>query len=221
MKTLSIYRLLSTAFLITLFWAIAGNVQANNTNQPQVVICSGVGNTWKVRGGATNGISGEADIACEGESHFFVVFYVMRQGSQMSLHGTNPPIYKAFSCGLIELRDGRGNIIPLLKKDMFSPELCPDSFDITNQMKLVPKIRNGYTLMLLPAPQSRNPDFLLEPNKNYSVAYFDLNTYFRPPMPGEYKLTIWPKIYKQSETNKDLYERIDVPPVSVVIKWDN
>ena len=174
---------------------------------------------WDIQGAATNAISGEVHIVCEGQSRFFVVINVMRQGDLLPLQGTNRPVFAALSCGLIELRDNNGGKIPLLKNSIFSPKLYPDTFNITNQAKLIPIDKNKFTSMLLPAPQSRSPDFLREPGKNYSIALFNLNSYFKPTKTGVYILTIWPKIYKKSETNEELYERIDLPPVTIPIKW--
>lgn len=48
---------------------------------------------------------------------------------------------------------------------------------------------------------------------------FQLGDYFELKEPGEYKLTVWPKIYRRSATNDDICQRIDLPPVSVTIKW--
>jgi hypothetical protein len=50
--------------------------------------------------------------------------------------------------------------------------------------------------------------------------WFQLTDYFDIKQPGEYQLTVWPKIYKRSATNSDICERIDIPPVTVTIKWD-
>jgi hypothetical protein len=47
-----------------------------------------------------------------------------------------------------------------------------------------------------------------------------LTNYFNIKKSGEYELTIWPKIYKRSAKDRDLCERIDVPPVTIPIKWD-
>jgi len=41
--------------------------------------------------------------------------------------------------------------------------------------------------------------------------------FFKLKVGEEYKLTIWPKIYKRSETNNDIFKRIDIPPVTIPI----
>lgn len=217
---LKVRLLLAGVSVATLFAFSAQGLRANDANQPQVVTCTGTGNVWNIRGAATNGISGEVRIVCEGQSRFLSVVFVMRQGSLLPLQGTNSPVYKASFCGPIELQDADGNNIPLLKPDVSSPELYPDSFNLTNHIKLMPKLEKGFILMLPPAPQSYDPDFLREPNRYYSIATFNLNSYFKPEKAGEYKLTVWPKIYRQSETNNDIYQRIDVPPIAVIIEWE-
>ena len=52
------------------------------------------------------------------------------------------------------------------------------------------------------------------------LGFFDLGDYFQTKEPGEYKLTLWPKIYKRTGLDNDLYQRIDIPPVSVTFQWD-
>lgn len=54
------------------------------------------------------------------------------------------------------------------------------------------------------------------------LAQFYLDEHFKLEKPGNYRLTIWPRIYVHrpwiSKTN-DLCERVDMSPVSVNIKW--
>lgn len=52
-----------------------------------------------------------------------------------------------------------------------------------------------------------------------NLGLFDLSHYFQLKKSGDFKLTVWPKIYKPSSKNQDRYERIDILPVTVVIKW--
>ncbi len=49
--------------------------------------------------------------------------------------------------------------------------------------------------------------------------WFELGALFDIKNAGEYKLTVWPKIYKRSATNPDICQRLDLPPVSVTINW--
>jgi hypothetical protein len=218
---LKIKALLAGLSVSVLFLSSAYKTQANNTNQAEVVTCSNAGNMWKIQGEATNGISGEANIICEGQSRFFIVVNVMRQGNQLPLQGTNSPIYSggpnSFCCPL-ELQDADGKEMVLLKPSVSSPESYPDICNITN---LSYKIQNKFIIMLLPVPESYSRDFLRDAYRNYQLISFNLNDYFKLEKTGEYKLTVWPKIYKQSETNSDIYKRIDVPPVSVMIKWES
>ena len=139
----------------------------------------------------------------------------------MPPQGTNRPVYLAFSCGLIELKNKGGEKIPLLKDDIFSPKLYPERFNATNSENLVPRNKYGMEILMVPpSVDIDSPDFLRETNTQYSTAIFNLNTYFKPPKPGIYILTMWPKIYKQSEFDKEIYQRIDLPPVMARVNWN-
>jgi hypothetical protein len=52
------------------------------------------------------------------------------------------------------------------------------------------------------------------------LAKIKLEDLFEMKQPGDYVLTIWPKIYRQLKNDDDLCERIDVSPVSLKIKWE-
>lgn len=52
------------------------------------------------------------------------------------------------------------------------------------------------------------------------IALFDLAKYFTLDNPGDYKLTLWPKLYKKVQRDKDLFQRIDIPPVTFNFHWD-
>jgi len=43
---------------------------------------------------------------------------------------------------------------------------------------------------------------------------FQLSDFYDINEPGEYQLTVWPKIYERSSTNRDVCQRIDLPPLT-------
>ena len=43
----------------------------------------------------------------------------------------------------------------------------------------------------------------------------ELRDYYQYNVPGKYQLTLWPKLYRRSGTNDDIFHRIDLPPVSL------
>jgi hypothetical protein len=56
-------------------------------------------------------------------------------------------------------------------------------------------------------------------NDPFAVGPFSLGDYFDIEEPGEYAITVWPKVYKRDATNSDVCHRIDLPPVSAKFKW--
>jgi hypothetical protein len=122
-----------------------------------------------------------------------------------------------FFCGPIELQDDDGNKIPLLIPDVSSMKPYPEYISMNDILHHMPRYKA--TIMVPPVPGSHGSEFLRNTNKVFLLIYFNLGDYYKPKKPGSYKLTIWPKIYQQSESNKDIYHRIDVPPVSVNIVW--
>lgn len=70
-----------------------------------------------------------------------------------------------------------------------------------------------------PIPGDLGPAFLSDFKGGHLQSVFYLNDYFEIKGPGEYKFTVSAKLYKQSETNSDVYQRIDIPPVTVPIQW--
>ena len=110
-------------------------------------------------------------------------------------------------CGLIELRDASGDTIPLLKPEVNSSEAYPIAYrlDIVGHL-LAKNIGLGPALPMVMYGSDAELSFYLK-------------DYFKIKEPGEYQLTVWPKIYKRLGTNDDLCVRIDVPPVTIPIHW--
>jgi hypothetical protein len=63
-------------------------------------------------------------------------------------------------------------------------------------------------------------DFLCENNREYQMISFEPADYFNLQSPGEYRVTVWVFVYKQSDADRDHYKRIDLPPVAATIKWE-
>lgn len=110
-------------------------------------------------------------------------------------------------CGFIELRDEKGKKVPLLKPGVNSQDSYPPSYSLTTAQRLL--ARNVGLGASLPAALSGND----------AEFGFPLTKYFRLDEPGKYQLTIWPKIYKRSDADRDLVKRIDLSPVTIPIKW--
>lgn len=108
-----------------------------------------------------------------------------------------------FFCGPIEMRDPTGRQLPPIQADIVSTSAYPANFSFKSV-----KDHNPHPTMFFPIPLIHSPD---------QLARFSLTNYFDIKEPGEYKLTVWPKIYKRASTNDDLCQRIDVPPVTVPI----
>jgi len=126
------------------------------------------------------------------------------------------PAYLAPSnefCGPVELRDAAGMKVPMLRPEVSSREAYPDTMSYAYLSQ--PKFRsyNG----MAPGDLSL---FTSEKDNNQPIKYFALLEYFAIKEPGEYQLTVWPKLYRRSNENRDLYIRIDIPPITVPIQVD-
>lgn len=102
---------------------------------------------------------------------------------------------------LLELRDQQGKVVPLLKPVTGYPS-C---------FRLRELGTDGPFKAHLADPLiGRLPE----------LARFELSDWFAINKGGEYQLTVWPKVYKRVKENDDLCQRVDLPPVTVNIKWD-
>ena len=124
------------------------------------------------------------------------------------------PIYLGTTngfCGLIELDDVNGKSIQLTEPEVNNLNAYPDYL---RWSILDPKMGGVFLNNL-----RLNTEVYF--NSNISQrGMFQLRDYFQIKQSGEYKLTVWPKIYKRSENpddDRDLYQRIDIPPISVRI----
>lgn len=108
-------------------------------------------------------------------------------------------------CGVIELQDAHGRKLPALRPDLNSPGSYPDSFSYAEI-----RTNNPYAPMHFPVPLQSWWD---------QLARFEIRDHFVVPDPGAYKLTVWAKIYQRATTNDNVCHRLDLPPVSVMVRW--
>lgn len=116
-------------------------------------------------------------------------------------------------CGPMELRDGHGRIVLPLKQEMNVPDVFPSQFDLVlvKSNLWFQHMRTGfYSGPTLPS-KVRVPWMQL--------SCFRLKDCFKLQAPGEYRLTVWPKIYKRVSPASRVCRRIDVPPVTVTIEF--
>jgi hypothetical protein len=115
-----------------------------------------------------------------------------------------------FFCGPIELQSSSGRKLPALKPEVCAMEGYPVAYRFGTATN---NVRQSDDYHGPPIPNGLG-------NFHPRLASFPLGDYFEVKEPGEYTLTVWPKIYKRSASDADLCQRIDLPPVTVTIKWD-
>lgn len=112
-------------------------------------------------------------------------------------------------CGFVELRDKAGNKLHLLKPEVNSQDSYPNTYNL----KIMRKLLMGENTYWSGPPV---PYALI--GSDVPISFY-LKDYFKIDEPGEYQLTVWPKIYKRISQTNDLCQRIDLPPVAVTINW--
>jgi len=183
-------------------------------------------------GAATNGISGGIRVALGVGRPLVVSVFVtnanLQETSPMDDSATNPAMafiekvegpdwlyYMPTNsfCGPIELRDVRGSGVPPIEAKARQTNAYPAQYDLSLE-------RSNYLhrkeAMLGPG---LFPDPVLGIASTSELIRFEVGKYFDLKEPGEYKLTVWPKIYRRIATNNEVCRRIDVPPVSATLKW--
>lgn len=146
-------------------------------------------------------------------------------GEEKPLHYTNNPPLGVFQelgtffqalnsfCGPIELRDANGLALPLLR-----PEV--------NRLEFYPEVFKFNALQPAKFGISSNSVWSGPPWPTYlrtvcpQLCRFAVKDYFAIKKPGDYRLTVWPKIYKRSADDAMVCRRVDLPPVSLMLKWD-
>jgi hypothetical protein len=169
---------------------------------------------------STNGYASGIRLDSFGKNRFDFEVFVRRDNvfSWVKTNILEGPMYLGAPnnfCGPIELRYWSTNIVPLLKPEVNSSNSYPQT---ESWMWL--RDRGGSSMGSGPIPGS----FGLFGDKTREatarLGYFELNKYFQLTNSGDYQFTVWPKMYLRSATNTDLYERIDLPPVTVTIRSD-
>jgi hypothetical protein len=110
--------------------------------------------------------------------------------------------------GFVELKNAKGDKIPVLKPWLNSAAAYPDSYSLQQaRLFLINNIGMGPELPF--AITGSDPE----------IGNFYLKDLFLIEKPGVYQLTVLPKIYKKTQTNDDIVQRIDLPPVTIPINW--
>lgn len=193
-------------------------------------------------GAVTNGLSAEIrlvdwshsgagiDVNRQNGFDLLVGVYVRRQAElpmnvlAVSSPGSTQPIYywgatNSF-CGPMELTDLSGKKMRLLKPDVNSSAAYPDCFNLFQlRQNWWKKNQNHAAVWMLPAPGEKLTGFLRENGRFYQLSSFYLGDYFKLRGAGEYKLTIWPKVYERSATNDEYFDRVDLPAMTIPIHW--
>jgi hypothetical protein len=113
-------------------------------------------------------------------------------------------------CGPIELVAENGLPVPPGDHGLFLLAAYPPAFKYSDVVRNEMKKANVSHIIA-----ARRIDFNGgNPEPLVSFNIFDI---FRPAVSGHYRLTVFPKIYQRSDHDPDLFERIDIPPVSVTI----
>ena len=134
---------------------------------------------------------------------FMSPFYTEPFYSAVYFLGTN-----SFS-GLVELTDSTGKKIPLLNSNFNSAAVYPNQYCLSQAYHdLNSSLSMGASL----------PVGITGTGLRYGRP-FNLPEIFKIEKSGDYQFTLWPIIYKRSETNRDIVCRIDIPPVTIPIKW--
>jgi hypothetical protein len=124
------------------------------------------------------------------------------------------PYYMATNSfpGPMELRDSEGRVVEMLKPELCSADAYPAQYNWSAEHNSVWRRTGAYL------GSDIFPSIILGTSTTSEVGRFDLGNYFAIATPGEYRLTVWPKIYKRVAKTNDLCLRIDVPPVTATIK---
>lgn len=226
MKTLIYFKIVFLLIITSVLLPCVSKAQGNQTNEPIQEL---------VRGEATNGIHGEIEVTWTRnqiklpEITIFVANTNTNETFNAHEGGTN--WWKDFAdrvenndwlyyvatnsfCGPISMCDGNGKELSLLKPDVSLLTAYPDSYSLNvEHWHYLSRYKVYLGAGVFPPP-------LMTYSNSSQLAQFQLGDYFDIKSPGEYKLTVWPKIYERESTNDDICRRIDLPPVTVTIKWN-
>lgn len=111
--------------------------------------------------------------------------------------------------GPMELQDAKGQKLRTLKPKVTAADAYPSSASL--RALWVSQRHGDLGRHKMPWVLTRS---------TLDLPLFNLRDYYEIAKPGDYQLTIWPKIYKKSDTNGDLLQRIGLPPISMTFKFD-
>ena len=113
-------------------------------------------------------------------------------------------------CGPVELRDATGQKVKLLRPEVSSNEAYPSSYKPDgSQQRYMRQYVVAYSAPTLTYPEWEQPE----------LARFKLFDYFAITNSGDYRLTVWPKVYVRTSTNTFDCKLIDVPPVTATFTF--
>jgi hypothetical protein len=113
-------------------------------------------------------------------------------------------------CGPVELRDSTGQKVKLLRPEVSSNEAYPSSYKLDGaQQRYMRRYRIAYSAPHVTYPEWEQPE----------LARFKLFDYFEITNSGDYRLTVWPKVYVRTSTNTFDCKLIDVPPVTATFTF--
>jgi hypothetical protein len=114
-------------------------------------------------------------------------------------------------CGPVELLDEAGSRVVPADQGLMSLTAYPSSFqysDVARNEFKKPTISH-----IMPA---RRID--LKADVPTSLVTFNITEMFHIKKSGRYRLTVYPIIYKRSGKNTDVYERVDLPPITTSVE---
>jgi hypothetical protein len=202
----------------------------SNAELPELARKTAVEWTW---GAATNGVVGGIHVGRELHQHQLEIRIFAHEEFHVSADSLPPTFYSEpntnaisqdwffkipygtnqagcyfkatnYFCGPVALRNSDGVVVSSLNRNLTSIASYPKSFR-HRELGVLDAFHGKMAWPLV----GRLPE----------LAKFKLDEIFEMKKPGDYVLTVWPKIYRQLKNDDDLCERIDLPPISVKINW--
>lgn len=112
-------------------------------------------------------------------------------------------------CGPMLLYDAKGNSLKPLKPEVNRLSAYPDRFSLSQVERILQKPVGNIDLPI------RFWQFSPDVGPGAYAPSFYLNDYFDIQTPGNYELRVWPKLYRSSATNDDIFERLDLPVLKI------
>jgi len=116
-------------------------------------------------------------------------------------------------CGPVELINEKGEKVPPLRQELVSSATYPDRFNYEEVFKL--EIMRPAVSHIIPAMRI---DFKKERPTLFLTFY--LTNVFQLMEAGRYQITVHPKIYQRSKSDPEIYERVDLSPVTCPIDFN-